>query len=130
MPTLSVVSEGTQAGTSGNLNAAGNWVWTVQVTPDFGVVTGGAASGTPLTQNSVLPRVRMGRQLVRSSKNVANASPSVFDTNSPGTSIFGWETTYGSPLQPEGLEANCTGCTVTNTAASGRGIMQRKLLEP
>jgi hypothetical protein len=33
--------------------------------------------------------------------------------------IFGWEIPYGSPPFPEGIEANCTGCTVTNLAVLG-----------
>src|SRR5205085_8994993 len=45
----------------------------------------------------------------------------VFDTNNPGNVIFGWETqyTFGSNSKPEGIEANCTGCTVINLAPLG-----------
>jgi hypothetical protein len=46
-------------------------------------------------------------------------TPSVFDTNNPGQPIFGWETAYGSPAFPEGIEAKCAACSVTNAAIFG-----------
>ena len=44
-PTLSDAKGGSQA--NNYLNANGDWVWTIKITPDMGIVTGGAASGTP-----------------------------------------------------------------------------------
>jgi len=107
-PTVTVTKGGTFA--NGNLDANGNWVWTVAITPDQTLVTGG--TGTPLA-------AELGYASNRAVISVANATPAVFDTNNPGTQIFTWETLYGTPAKPEGIEANCTCCTVTNTAASG-----------
>jgi len=92
--------------TSGGLDTSGNWVWNVTITP--------SATGTPLAAELGF-KATVGGGVV----SVANASPATWDTNTPGNTIFGWETTYGSPLKPEGIEANCTGCTVTNTAVAG-----------
>jgi hypothetical protein len=113
-PTLALISGGSAA--SGNLDASGNWVWTAQVTPDLALAPSGTSMGLELgfTSSSTGAVAGQGGLI-----NVTNASPSVFDTNNPGNQIFNWETTYGSPLKPEGIEANCTGCTVTNAAANG-----------
>jgi PEP-CTERM motif len=92
--------------TNGGLDASGNWIWNVTITP--------TASGTPLAAELGFKET-VGNGL----KSAANADAATWDTNTPGTMIFGWETTYGAPAKPEGIEANCTGCTVTNTAASG-----------
>lgn len=87
----------------------GNWVWDVSVTPDL-VLAGGS---TPIA-------VELGFRLSGDPLvNVTNVSPSSFDTNNPGKVIFGWETSYGVPAFPEGIEANCASCTVTNTASFG-----------
>jgi len=107
-PTVTVTKGGTFA--NGNLDVNGNWVWTVAITPDQTLVTGG--TGTPLA-------AELGYASNRAVISVANATPAVFDTNNPGTQIFTWETLYGTPAKPEGIEVDCTGCTVTNTAASG-----------
>src|SRR4051794_12817353 len=99
-PTLAVIPQGQQGG---------NWVWDVQVTPDLAL----AGGSTPVA-------VEMGFRLTGDPLvSVTNLSPLIFDTNNPGAPIFGWEVKYGSPLAPEGVEANCTGCTVTNLAAFG-----------
>src|SRR3954447_3148217 len=89
-PILTVIPQGQQAG---------NWVWEVDVTPDQSIVTGG--TGTPLAME--LGFRLTGDPLV----SVTNLNPLVFDTNTPGNIIFGWETSYGSPAKPEGIEANC-----------------------
>lgn len=96
----------TVAITNGGLDTDGNWVWNVTVTP--------TATGTPLASELGF-KVTSGGGLV----SAANAAPLVWDTNTPGNQIFTWETSYGSPLKPEGVQANCTGCTVTNTATAG-----------
>src|SRR3954470_21613318 len=91
-PTLGVVSN-TGTSSSGHLNAAGNWVWTVQITPTYGDVPD--ASGTPVAAElgfassavagfAGTPSTGQGDLI-----SVANATPAVFDTNNPGNSIFG-----------------------------------------
>lgn len=92
--------------TNGGLDGSGNWIWNVTITP--------TAAGSPLATELGFTQ-SAGNGLV----SVANADAATWDTNTPGNSIFGWETTYGTPAKPEGVEANCTGCTVTNTAAAG-----------
>ena len=99
-PILSVIPKGLQGG---------NWVWEVDITPDL-VQAGEStpiaeAIGFRLTGDPIL--------------NVTNLSPLIMDTNAPGNPIFGWETAYGSPAKPEGIEANCLSCTVTNLALLG-----------
>jgi hypothetical protein len=61
----------------------------------------------------------LGFATSRNVVNVTNASTANWDTNNPGNQIFTWETAYGTPAKPEGIEADCTGCTVTNTSALG-----------
>jgi hypothetical protein len=94
--------------TSGGLNGDGNWVWNVAITP--------TATGTPLA-------AELGFTSNRNVINVTNPSPAVWDYANPGNQIFTWEVLTGTPLKPEGIQANCTGCTVTNTAPSG-GVKQ------
>jgi len=109
-PTVTIAKGGTFA--NGNLDANGNWVWLVSVTPDQSLVT--AANGTPLA-------TELGFTSNKNLVNVANANPSVFDTSTPGTTIFGWEIPYtpaGGTSKPEGIEVNCTGCTANNTAVN------------
>jgi hypothetical protein len=100
-PILSVAPGGVQGG---------NWIWDVSVTPDLAL----AGGSTPLA-------VELGFHLSSAPLlNVTNVNPSQFDTNLPGTVIFGWETLYaGSNNHPEGLEINCMGCTATNPATFG-----------
>src|SRR5436853_1555294 len=83
-PTLNVVPGGSQA--SGRLDASGNWVWSVQITPDQSIVTP-AGSGTPVA-------AELGFTSDRNLVNVANATPAVFDAANSGSTIFGWETNY------------------------------------
>jgi len=88
--------------TSGGLDASGNWVWNVRIAPT--TATTPVATELGFTANTTV-------------KNVTNASPTSWDTNTPGNQIFTWETPFNTPPKPEGIEANCTGCTITNTAA-------------
>jgi len=88
--------------TSGGLDANGNWVWNVRIAP---------------TNNTTPVATELGFTASGALKNVTNASPASWDTNTAGNSIFGWETTYNTPPKPEGIEANCAGCTITNAAA-------------
>lgn len=97
-PTMTVVPQGVQAG---------NWVWQVNITPDLALGGG----DTPVA-------VELGFRLTGDPLvSVKNLSPLIFDTNIPGNSIFGWEIPV--PGFKQGIEANCTGCTVTNLAAFG-----------
>jgi len=110
-PTVTVTKGGTQA--NGNLDANGNWVWLVQVTPDQSIVTP-AASGTPVD-------VELGYSSNKNLVDVTNSTPAVFDTATAGNSIFGWEVPYtptGGTSKPEGVEVNCTGCTVTSATTA------------
>jgi hypothetical protein len=97
-PTLTVIPGGVQAG---------NWVWNVDITPDLSLVPDN--SGTPVA-------VELGFRLSGGSLlSVINVNPSGFDTSNPGKTIFGWEITYPEDNnRPEGIEANCIGCTVVN----------------
>jgi len=117
-PNMSVIKGGSVA--TGNLDASGNWVWTATVTPDLGIVTGG--TGTPVDVELGFTSTSTGTVAGQGAlKAVANATPSVFDTSTAGTTIFGWETNYtptGGTAKPEGIEVNCTGCTVTNGAVN------------
>ncbi len=99
-PILSVIPQGIQGG---------NWVWEVDITPDL-VQAGGH---TPLA-------TELGFRLTSDPLvSITNLSPLIFDTNNPGVPIFGWETSYGSPGHPEGIEANCAACAVINLAPLG-----------
>jgi hypothetical protein len=75
------------------------------------------SSGTPVA-------VELGFRLTGGSLiNIANVNPTpppAFDTSNPGAKIFGWEVTYpDANNRPEGIEANCTGCTITNPTGGG-----------
>jgi len=112
-PDMGVVKSGSAA--TGNLDANGNWVWTATVTPDLGIVTGG--TGTPVDVELGFASTSIGTVAGQGGlKTVANAAPTVFDAATAGNTIFGWETPYtptGGTSKPEGIEVNCTGCTVT-----------------
>jgi len=90
--------------TSGGLEpTTGNWIWNVRIAPT--TATTPVATELGFTANTAL-------------KTVVNASPSSWDTNTPGNAIFTWEVPYNTPPKPEGIEANCpTGtCSITNAA--------------
>jgi len=90
--------------TNAGLNAQGDWLWNVQI-----------SNSNPVPSGSSALAAELGFTLTNAAlKNVTNTDPANFDTSTPGTKIFGWETDYGTPLKPEGIEVDCTGCTVTN----------------
>lgn len=112
-PTMSVVKGGTV--NNGNLDANGNWVWKVTVTPDLTLVPD--SSGTPVA-------VELG---FTSNQNVLGAArlntATNFDTINPGSVVFsGWQTTGNGLLdansnnRPTGLQL--TGPAVGTTAGS------------
>jgi hypothetical protein len=84
-PALTVVKGGTVA--SNNLNATGDWVWNVNITPDYALVPD--ASGTPVAAELGFTSNRPVEAATRGSG---------FDTDitganaNPGNVIFGWET--------------------------------------
>jgi len=89
--------------TSGGLNASGNWVWNVRIAP---------------TTNTTPVATELGFTANGALKSVVNASPTSWDTNTAGNSIFGWETPYNTPPKPEGIEVNAAaGTPITNAAA-------------
>ena len=105
-PTLSVTNGGLEA--NGKLNEAGNWVWKVLILPDFSLNTSGADPGTPLAAS--LGFRAIGSDLIRAW--IANSS--IFNTEIPSGSIFGWENPgIASNGFPKGLQSNCAGggCT-------------------
>jgi hypothetical protein len=92
-PNVSIVSGGGQAGTSGNLDAAGNWVWKVQVSPDVNLMPVGDATGTPVAAELGFTSTSTG--VVLGQGNLINAArlnqATNFDTLNPGTQIFAWQ---------------------------------------
>src|ERR1700759_3944462 len=89
-PSLALVKGGTAA--SGNLDSSGNWVWAAQVTPDFGLVTGGAAAGTPIGIEAGFTSSSTGTVAGQGNLLIAARVAANFDTPNPGTAIFGWQT--------------------------------------
>jgi hypothetical protein len=110
-PNVTIIAGGTQAGTSGNLNAAGNWVWNVQVTPDTVAVPD--LSGTPVaaelgfTSTSTGTVAGQGSLVAAARLNQATN----FDTLNPGLAIFGWQTGTlldpSSNNKPTGVQTQC-----------------------
>lgn len=84
---------------NGGLNANGNWIWNVSITP--------TAAGTPLAAELGFRETVAGSQLLGAAKNAA-----IFDTDNPGTQIFNWETLTdvdpgaGVNNRPVGLQTN------------------------
>src|SRR3954465_11501485 len=113
-PGLGLVAGGTAS--NGHLDANGNWVWNAQVTVDQVAVTGGG--GSPVDVELGFTSSSTGAVAGQGGlKSVTNANPTVFDTATAGNTIFGWEIPYtptGGTSKPEGVEVNCTGCTVTS----------------
>jgi hypothetical protein len=105
-PTMTVVKAGAAPGTNGYLNASGDWVFNVVITPDYALVPD--ASGTPL-----------GTELGFTSNRTALTATmgSGFDTNNPGKLIFGWEVIsdtddtpgIGPGDEPVGIQIGGTG---------------------
>lgn len=84
---------------NGGLDSSGNWIWNVSVTT--------SAAGTPVAAELGLRETTTGSQVVSAAKNATN-----FDTDNPGTVIFGWETLTdvdpgaGTNNRPVGLQTN------------------------
>jgi hypothetical protein len=135
-PNMSLVSTlGTAA--SGHLDANGNWVWTVKVTPDLTLMPSGDTSGTPVavelgfastsTRSGDIPG--QGDVLGAARLNTATN----FDTINPGAIVFSsWQNTTNGLLdansnnRPTGLQLNAPGVGTsagssytTNSSVSG-----------
>lgn len=121
-PLLTVGAGGTNA--TSHLNAAGNWVWRIDITPRVGTTPtaglpvaaelGFRETGTrrPTTGPTAAQLLGTGNGI---SKNATN-----FPDDNPGTKIFTWETEIdvdpgaGVNMKPVGLQSRCaTGCTST-----------------
>jgi hypothetical protein len=104
-PTVQIVPGGTHA--NGHLNAAGDWVYNVTITPDLALVPD--ASGTPLAGE-------LGFTETTAAELLSAVQGADFDTANPGKVIFGWETisdTDGTPGigpndEPVGVQTNLT----------------------
>jgi len=125
---MGIVAGGTQAGTNGHLNAAGQWVWTVQVTPDVSAATVGDTSGTPVAMEAGFTSSTTGvvggqGNVIGVARNPAGGTGS-FDTLNPGAIIFGtWQNTTNGLLdansnnRPTGIQLNAPSVG-TNAGAS------------
>src|SRR6476660_8350269 len=82
-PTLEVINDG--------LDANGNWVWYVRIAPSDAARTNanGPSTGSPMA-------VELGFRTNTASplKAVTNNNATVWDTDTPGKTIFGWEDKY------------------------------------
>jgi PEP-CTERM motif len=85
VPTMSGVKGGTVA--SNNLNPAGDWVWNINITPDYALVPD--TSGTPVAAELGFTSNRPVEAATRGSGFDTDISGALAN---PGTVIFGWET--------------------------------------
>jgi hypothetical protein len=126
-PDLGIVkgTTGAQAGTNGNLNTAGNWIWTVQVTPDLSVALIPDSSGTPVAAelgfNSTSTGVVAGQGNVLSATNASTGAGDKFDTINPGAVVFSsWQTAGNGLLdansnnRPTGIQTQCPAGNCSN----------------
>jgi len=123
-PSLGLVSTaGTAA--SGHLDSSGNWVWTVQITPDVSLV--GDSTGTPVAAELGFTGSSTRSGDIPGQGNVVSAARNAtnFDTLNPGNVIFGaWQTGIAptapglldpaSNNRPTGFQLNCATCTTTS----------------
>lgn len=126
VPQLEIVNDGVDPTT-------GNWVWYVRVAPSDGARTNpsGPSTGSPMAVELGF-RTNSGSNLTA----VSNNNSTVWDTDTPGKTIFGWEDKYQiidpntllptGTLAGEGIEAFCpaggpTGCALTNGATRPTG---------
>jgi len=129
-PTMGIVKGGTVS--NNNLDASGNWVWKVQITPDLSLVPD--SSGTPVAAElgfttSSSNGVPQGNLL--SATNLSTGSGDKFDTINPGSVIFSsWQTAGNGLLdansnnRPTGIQTDCpsgTCSTQSYTTPAGLG---------
>jgi len=129
-PNMSLTSTG-GANASGHLDANGNWLWTVKVTPDLTLMPSGDTTGTPVavelgfTGSTVAglggtPSTGQGSVVGAARLNQATN----FDTLNPGAVVFSsWQNTTNGLLdansnnRPTGLQLSAPGVG-TNAGAS------------
>jgi hypothetical protein len=84
---------------NGGLDASGNWIWNVMITP--------TAAGTPLAAELGFRESVAATELLGATKNATT-----WDTDNPGTQIFNWEMLEdvdpgaGTNMRPVGLQTN------------------------
>jgi len=137
-PNMAIVSNtGTTGtgGTSGHLDASGNWVWTVTVTPDVSMVpdTTGTPVGAELgfTSSSTRSGDVPGQGNLLSATNASTGANDKFDTINPGAVIFGsFQTSTNGLLdtasnnRPTGIQTSCAAGNCSNqsyTTPAGLG---------
>jgi hypothetical protein len=128
-PNMGLVAGGNDSGngisTGNHLNAAGNWIWTVQVTPDVSMVPD--TTGTPVAMEAgfgaTTTGVATGQGNVLSAARTPTNGVGSFDTINPGAAVFpSWQNTtnglidVGSNNRPTGVQLNAPG--VGNTAGA------------
>jgi hypothetical protein len=131
-PTMGLVAGGSAA--NGHLNASGQWVWKVQVTPDLATPSPiPDTSGTPVAVELGFTSTASGatgnaNPLAANQGNVVSAARNAaealnFDTLNPGTAIFGaWQTAGNGLLdansnnRPTGIQIAAPG--IGNTAGA------------
>jgi hypothetical protein len=129
-PNMGIISTGGTGSSSGHLNAAGNWVWTVQVTPDVSLVPD--TTGTPVAMEAGFSSTSTGAvsgqgDVLSAARNPTNGTGS-FDTLNPGTAIFtSWQTGIApagnglldpaSNNRPTGIQINAPGVGTTAGAS-------------
>jgi len=125
---MALVAGGT--GANGHLNAAGQWVWTLQVTPDLAAVPD--ASGTPVAielgfTGSSTGAVAGQGNVTSAVRNPASGTGS-FDTINPGAVIFSsWQTSTNGLLdansnnRPTGIQTNCASGTCSTESYTTPG---------
>ncbi|HEX3599293.1 MAG TPA: hypothetical protein VHU84_04075, partial [Lacipirellulaceae bacterium] len=94
---MSVTKGGTQA--SNYLDANGNWVWNLQISNSSPIPNGSSplASELGFTSSTAL----------QGATNLSTGAGVNFDTNNPGSVIFGWETLDPTANnKPTGLQTN------------------------
>jgi len=133
-PNMAIVSNAGTGATNGHLDANGNWIWTVQVTPDLAAVPD--ASGTPVaaelgfTSTSTRSGDVPGQgNVLSATRNPANGTGS-FDTINPGAVIFSsWQTSTNGLLdansnnRPTGIQTQCaSGACSTESYTNPAGL--------
>lgn len=119
-------------GSSGHLDANGNWIWTVQVTPALTMVPD--TSGTPVAMEAgfTSSSTRSGDvpgqgNLLSAVRNPASGTGS-FDTINPGAVVFSsWQTSTNGLLdansnnRPTGIQTNCASGTCSTESYTTPG---------
>jgi len=119
-------------GSSGHLNAAGNWVWTAQITPNLALVPD--TSGTPVaaeigfTSTSTRSGDVPGQGNLLGATNASSGAGNLFDTINPGAVVFSsWQTAGNGLLdansnnRPTGIQTQCASGTCSTQSYTTPG---------